>query len=231
MSLINIKNPSIEFDKNLCKINEEKFFKDSGNNTNFIYSLSKRISPEQIDLINKERFFAKKFELFDSFGVSFDFEKVESSKFNINLQTIDFNFPKVLADILLLYYSNSDSSKNSIKNFVSEITRKNEFNYDLNLNSDIYNMTMKRFLAEYALGMRAGSVWKRDYQADGGYLIVRNDGEIICYHFYFVKNFETYLFENTKLETPDPNRYQMAEVYEENDVQKIRLNLQIRFTT
>ena len=35
----------------------------------------------------------------------------------------------------------------------------------------MYEMIMKKFLTDYALGMRAAEVWKRNYQATGGYLI------------------------------------------------------------
>jgi hypothetical protein len=199
--------------------------------TNFTYVLSKKLSLLQIEEVNREINFADKFKVFDKHGVKFNFEKVDSEKFNINLQTIDYNFPKVISDILMMYYINDITSENTVEKFTKKITQKNEFNYNLNLNSEVYQMIIKRFLVEYALGMRASQIWKRDYQADGGYLIVRDDGEIICYHFYFVKNFENYLFQNTKLETPDKNRYHMAEVFEEDGKQKIRLNLQIRFIT
>ena len=36
-------------------------------------------------------------------------------------------------------------------------------------------------------------------------------------------------FNNTKLETPDPDRHKFGEVYLENEQQKMKLNLQIRF--
>ncbi|WP_262710866.1 HpaII family restriction endonuclease [Flavobacterium franklandianum] len=98
----------------------------------------------------------------------------------------------------------------------------------MTINSSIYQMIMKKFLTDYALGMRAAEVWKRDYQATGGYLIVKDDGELICYHFYFAKNFEDYLFNNTKLETAS-ERNGFGKIYSENGQQKIKLNLQIRF--
>ncbi len=198
--------------------------------TNFIYRLTSKIEQTQIDEINSTRLFSDKFSLFKKYGVDFIFEDVKNEVFKINLQTVDYNFSKVLSDILLMYYRNNDASANTIEKFIGRITEKNEFNYNLGLNPNIYEMIIKRFLVEYALGMRASQIWKRDYQADGGYLIVREDGEIICYHFYFVKNFENYLFQNTKLETPDPKRYKMAQVFEENGIQKITLNLQVRFT-
>lgn len=204
---------------------------NASNATNFTYLLSKKLNSLQIDEINQVRNFSDKFKLFKKFGVEFTFDKIDNEKFNINLQTIDYNFPKLISDILMMYYVNDIASENTIENFTKKITKKNEFKYNLDLNDEVYEMILKRFLVEYALGMRASQIWKRDYQADGGYLIIREDGEIICYHFYFVKNFENYLFQNTKLETPDKNRYNMAEVFEEDDVQKIKLNLQIRFIT
>lgn len=197
--------------------------------TNFSYKLSKSLTLEQINKIKGKKKFSEKFVLLNSFGVDLEFDKVDNPTFNINLQTIDFNFNKLLSDILVAYYKNSNPELNTIKNFVDRLTTKNELNYNLTLNSEIYSMMMKRFLVEYALGMRASEVWKRDYQANGGYLVVREDGELLCYHFYFIKNFENYLFDNTRLETPSATRYKMMEVYEEFGMQKVKLNLQIRF--
>jgi len=202
---------------------------NASKSTNFIYRLTKKLSKKEIAEIDNERLFSEKFKLIRKFKSDIIFEDVQNQKFKINLQSIDYNFPKVLADILLMYYENDDSNKNSIANFISQITKKNEFDYRLDLNSEIYQMIIKRFLVEYALGMRANEIWKRDYQADGGYLIVREDGEVICYHFYFIKNFENYLFQNTKLDTPSRTRYRMVDIFEEKGVQKFTLNLQVRF--
>lgn len=198
--------------------------------TNFTYRLSKKLTQIEIEKIKAKRNFSDKFVLLKKFGVDLEFEKVDNPIFNINLQTIDYNFNKLLSDILVFYYKNDNPKLNSINNFVNELTSLNDLGYNLSLNPEIYQMMMKRFLVDYALGMRASEVWKRDYQANGGYLVVREDGEILCYHFYFMKNFENYLFENTRLETPSASRYKMAEIYEEDSFQKMKLNLQIRFT-
>lgn len=88
---------------------------------------------------------------------------------------------------------------------------------------------MKKFLTDYALGMRAADVWYREYQATGGYLIVREDGEIICYHFYFMKIFEEYIFNNTLLDTPSTSRHDFGHIYQDEGIYKMKLNLQVRF--
>ncbi len=197
--------------------------------TNFTYIISgNQPNSSQISLINDERNFSKKIKLLNQFGAHLKFERVEHPIFASNLQTIDYNFDKILAEVILLFYENETRGANTVANFIEKVTERNSIGYDLNVNGSIYQMIMRKFLTDYALGMRAAEVWKRDYQATGGYLIVRNDGELLCYHFYFTKNFEDYLYNNTKLETPD-NRLGYGQIYFENDIPKIKLNLQIRF--
>jgi hypothetical protein len=198
--------------------------------TNFTYRIiGSRLSAGEILQVNNLREFSEKLSLIKNFGGKLQFEKVDNEVFESNLQTIDYNFNKILSDVIVLYYANDITSENTIAKFIEKITKKNSIGYNLKINSSMYEMIMKKFLTDYALGMRAAEVWKRNYQATGGYLVVREDGELICYHFYFAKNFEDYLYNNTKLETPDPNRNKFGKIYSEDGFQKIKLNLQIRF--
>ena len=41
--------------------------------------------------------------------------------------------------------------------------------------------------------MMPSKVWTGEYDATGGYLIVKADGEILCYHIYNKNEFENYL--------------------------------------
>ena len=52
---------------------------------------------------------------------------------------------------------------------------------------------MKRFLVIVALGMTANKPWNGIYAANGGFLVVKEDGDIVCYHFYDRNQLETYL--------------------------------------
>jgi len=198
--------------------------------TNFIFLLKgKVLTNVEINQIKSVKEFSDKLRLLNSFGASLVFEKVDNEIFQSNLQTIDYNFDKILSELLVLFYENKSASENTVKKFIESISTRNTIGYNMKINSSIYEMIMKKFLTDYALGMRAAEVWKRNYQATGGYLIVKDDGELICYHFYFTKNFEDYLFNNTKLETPDPDRHKFGDVYIEDGTQKMKLNLQIRF--
>ena len=69
------------------------------------------------------------------------------------------------------------------------------------------------------------------YDANGGYLVVKKDGDIVCYHFYNRNDVEDYLYHNTRFERASRSRYHFGSLYRGNDGEVyIKLNLQIRFT-
>ena len=89
---------------------------------------------------------------------------------------------------------------------------------------------MKVLLLDTALGMTPAKEWNGVYDANGGYLVVRKDGEIVCYHFYNRNDVEDYLYGNTRFERASRSRYNFGLLYRgEDDSTYIKLNLQIRF--
>jgi type II restriction enzyme len=77
--------------------------------------------------------------------------------------------------------------------------------------------------------MMPSKVWTGKYDATGGYLIVKENGDVLCYHIYNRNEFEDYLLNNTKLDTASSTRQGFGEIYEENGELYFNLNLQIRF--
>ncbi|RJU30039.1 HpaII family restriction endonuclease [Bacteroides sp. CF01-10NS] len=62
-----------------------------------------------------------------------------------------------------------------------------------------------------------------------GYLVVKKDGEILCYHFYDRNRFEDYLFSNAYLERSSTSRHEYASIIKENDgTLSFKLNFQVR---
>ena len=80
-----------------------------------------------------------------------------------------------------------------------------------------------------AVGMRSATAWIGKFDANGGYLVVKKDGEILCYHFYDRNRFEDYLFSNAYLERSSPSRHEYASIIKENDgTLSFKLNFQVR---
>lgn len=156
----------------------------------------------------------------------FEFINIESSIFENNLILIDSLLPQILSEIILEYFS-SNSSK--LKDLVETIHERNPLKFNLKDKHSFYSYKIKRLLTDIALGMTPSKVWTGDYHATGGYLIVKDNGDVICYHIYDKKEFENYLINNTKLDSASASRYEYGELYLENEELFFKLNLQIRF--
>ena len=77
--------------------------------------------------------------------------------------------------------------------------------------------------------MTPAKVWTGISDATGGYLLVKENGDVLCYDIYHRNQFEDYLFANTKLETPSSTRHEFRKIYESDGQLLINFNIQVRF--
>ena len=203
---------------------------NAGKTTNFDYKIENlNLTTKQIAEINAIDTRSKikdKIEQISILKGKLLFYKVESSVFENNLVLIDSALPKIISEMLLLFFS---SNLSKISDLVAEIAKKNPLGYNLENNHPFYSYKIKRFLTDIALGMMPATVWTGELDATGGYLVVKEDGEILCYHIYNRNEFENYLYANTKLETASSTRHRFGVVEVNNGQQIFKLNLQIRF--
>lgn len=156
-----------------------------------------------------------------------EYAGMDDSTFKNNLVLIDSFLPPIIASVLAQCYSTGvyDLKKNT-----EQVSKSNPMGYDINDNLPYYEHKIKNLLVASALGMVPHTPWNALYDANGGYLVVKDDGDVLCYHFYDRNLFESYLFENTKLETPSSSRNDFGKIFKGNDGRNyIKLNLQIRF--
>lgn len=92
----------------------------------------------------------------------------------------------------------------------------------------MYEYKIKQFLLAFALGMTCSTPWHGTFNANGGYIVIKEDGDIICYHFFDRNDLENYLFYNTKFDTPSTSRHLFGKIYEHGGRFFIKLNLQVR---
>jgi hypothetical protein len=204
---------------------------NAGKTTNFIFKIS-NLKLNEIE-INKINSFDSRSKIMDRINYvleskgQFNFVKTEKQIFSNNLILIDSKLPEILSQVVYEFYS---SQKSSISDLVEKTSSKNPLNFDISNEHKFYEYKIKRFLTDVALGMMPSKVWTGQYDATGGYLIVKESGDILCYHIYNRNEFEDYLFNNTKLDTASSSRHDFGTVYKENEELYFKLNLQIRFT-
>lgn len=203
---------------------------NAGKTTNFVYILKNlKLSDDEINQIN---LISSKSKIMDRVskiqvkGGSFEFLKIDRQIFANNLILIDSLLPQILSQIVLDFYTSNDSH---LVDLVNTISRKNPLNFDIQNNHKFYDYKIKRFLTDIALGMMPSLVWDGKYDATGGYLIVKEDGEVLCYHIYNRNEFENYLINNTRLETASSSRHDFGKIYRNKGNLYFKLNLQIRF--
>lgn len=154
------------------------------------------------------------------------FNKVDNSTFRNNLIMLDGDLPTIIAYLLLEQLNTGIST---LKELAEKLTKNNPLNYDVSQTSPFYAYKIKHLLTSTALGMMPATAWSGQFDANGGYLVVKRDGEILCYHFYDRNRFEDYLFSNAYLERSSTSRHEYASIIKEKDgTLSFKLNFQVR---
>ncbi len=186
-----------------------------GNLRTFINSLT----PKRNKVIDRVNAIKKK-------GGKLVFDNVDNQTFRNNLVMLDGDLPTIIAHLLL---EQLNSGISTLKELAELITEVNPLGYDTEQASPFYAYKIKHLLTSAALGMMPATAWSGKFDANGGYLVVKKDGEILCYHFYDRNRFEDYLFSNAYLERSSTSRHEYASIIKEDDgTLSFKLNFQVR---
>ncbi|WP_373697742.1 HpaII family restriction endonuclease [Porphyromonas loveana] len=198
--------------------------------TNFTFKIvGANLSDEDIERINainpKQNKVIKRFDAIRRHGGGLIFDGIDNQTFNDNLLLLDGDLPLIMASLLV---EQLNTRKSMLHDLVDVLADKNPLKYNSRAYS-FYVYKIKHLLTSTALGMMPGTFWNGRYDANGGYLVVKKDGDILCYHFYDRNRFEDYLFANAYLERASTTRHNYASIVKESDGSlSFKLNLQIR---
>jgi hypothetical protein len=204
---------------------------NASGSTNFVFRITgQTFSDKDINRINAINTRAKirdRILATEASGGVFQFVGVDNPVFMLNMQVIDSKMPLIVSRILLNYYKGNATDLLSLLRIMKQ---ENPCNFNLEYNHSFYEYKLKNFLTDIALGMTPATVWNGFYDANGGYIVVRPDGEIVCYHIYNKNEFQDYLLNNTRCETPSSSRHGFGKLYRDAAGNLcMKLNLQIRF--
>lgn len=198
--------------------------------TNFVYRIDGcNFSDEEIDLINA---IDTRTKIIDRIGAierkggRLVFNKVDNDTFRRNLDMIDLGLGVTIAQLLIEQFNTGERMFDEL---TEALAQSNPLGFEESDAVEIYTFKLKKLLTSAALGMMPSKKWSGKYDANGGYLVVKKDGEILCYHFYDQNRFEDFLFKNAYLERGKTRRHGYASLYRGEDGNVyFKLNLQIR---
>lgn len=146
-------------------------------------------------------------------GLHLEYSNIEHKTFKNNLLFLDMCMP---------------NSTSKIKDTVEIVAAQNPFEYTGDVVA-FQEHKMKVLPIDAALGMTPAKEQKGHDDANGGYIVIKKDGDIVCYHFYNKNDVEDYLY-NTRFDRASRSRYEYGELYRgEDGAVYMKLNLQIRF--
>ena len=198
--------------------------------TNITYRVGgNRMTDEEMNSINQIKNHLPRMTAIAEKGYKLEYYDIEHNTFKNNLLFLDTCMPEFISACLI--YDNTPNTISSIKDVVKAVAKQNPFGFTGKDVMSFYEHKMKVLLLDSALGMTPAKEWKGRYDANGGYLVVKKDGDIVCYHFYNRNDVEDYLFYNTRFERASRSRHHFGSLYRGVDGEVyIKLNLQIRFT-
>jgi len=195
--------------------------------TNFNYIVDNfNGNPSEINSIQGSSKVIERIREIERRGGKMVFESVENETFKRNLRKIDTVLPDILAELVKAFFE--DKGK-TIPELVDALTENELLKNKYGFEKTDYEYKLKNFLVAIALGMTPSHEWDGLTQAHGGYIVVKENGDIICYHLYNRDEFQKYLYRNTKLETASTGRHEFATLEERDGKKYMKLNLQIRF--
>ncbi|MDR1551849.1 MAG: HpaII family restriction endonuclease [Prevotellaceae bacterium] len=203
---------------------------NSSQSSNFIYKITGAdFSENEIETINNidtQSKIGDRVRAILEKGANLQFLETEGEVLNGNLILIDSCLPKILSELIVLF--NAKNESNLLK-LTELLENNNPMNYNNNRGHKFYAYKIKQLLTSCALGMQSTMVWTGKLDATGGYLVVKEYGEVLCYHIYNRNDFEDYLLNNTRLINPSSTRNKFGKIYKEHNELFFKLNIQIRF--
>lgn len=198
-----------------------------GETTNFIYEIKGfKGNITKINAIKTTSKIRDRVRMIIKQGGSFGYKDISDERFGFNMKMIDTVLPKFIAQMLLNFFS---SKYRTVADLTKELSKDKIIKKEFGLSLTNHEYKIKNFLDAVALGMVPSKPWDGFSATHGGYIVVKANGDVVCYHLYNRDEFRSYLYENTRFETSSTSRYGYGKLYKKNGKLFFKLNLQIRF--
>lgn len=216
-------------------------FNASYDNTNFIYEITGNVNDDLMSAVNslyvrrnkrdhiatRERIRALK-----NAGCGLTFVSPSKSTATRNLVLSGGNeLPDIVGCALKYYYWEGENAITHapIRNALKYVVAVNPADYTFDNLESIYKRKISGLLFDMFTGMRMARSWNGRSNVNGGYIVMKNDGDVLAYHSCIADEFKDFLVNNLGFETPSNSRHNAMQIYKQDDKYYINFNLQVRF--
>lgn len=213
-------------------------FNASKDNTNFRYEIINGCNDTIMNDINStfddknHIAVAERIKKMKNYGLDivFDDQIKDSAKRNL-VMSGGMEMPLIVAGMLKNYYweGNGEAAHSSIAEAIDYVANCNPAGYVFDDLADMYRTKVAKLLYDMFTGMRLSKSWDGRASVTGGYIIVKEDGDVLAYHTTLMDEFKDFLAEKLGFETPSNSRHNAMQIYKQNSKYYINFNLQVRF--
>ncbi len=217
---------------------EATLFNASKDNTNFRFKVTGKINDEIMEKFNgifdckghtaigERMHFLKESKC----GLKFIKTCKDTAERNLILSG-GIELPEIVGAMLKFYYfENEGKTENSnCSAALNYIVSKNISGYKYSDNYAIYERKIGTLLYDMFCGMRLSTDWNGKSSVNGGYIVVKNDGDVVAFHSTIADEFKQFLIRQLGFESPSATRHNYMKIEKENGEYFVNLNLQIRF--
>lgn len=215
----------------------------SVDNTNFIFEVIGNINDEKMNHFNN--LFKK---VLRKSAICYDVATVERMEYlrkeGCDLKFIDAarpiakanlikcggkEMPSIIGGMLYEFYFNNLSGKTSMNDCLEYLVDNDVADYGFDDLKETYRAKIAHMLLCTFTGMRLGSKWNGRQEVNGGYIVVKNNGDVVAFHSTIADEFKDFLVEKILMESPSHSRHKDMIIYKDNDKYYLKLALQLRF--
>jgi len=139
--------------------------------------------------------------------------------------------PEIVGEALKYFYweGNATVGFAPFGQAIDYVINSNPVNYSFDDVESIYKKKFSDLLYNMFTGMKLGRSWNGLSSVNGGYIVMKDDGDVLAYHSCIADEFKEFLLTRLGFEAPSTSRHEYMKIFKENGKYYIKFNLQVRF--
>ncbi len=150
--------------------------------------------------------------------------------FERNLKMVDTKMDELFG--IIAYYAHF-KHVTTLRDMVEALNEADPFDMKPTDSYPFYRKKIMDLLVAVTVSMEAKKVWDGKEGTNGGFIIVKDTGDIVCYHIFDRDDFREFLLKYMVFDKPANSRYLMMHLYpvdKEKGIYRTQLNIQMRLS-
>lgn len=216
----------------------------SGDNTNFVFEITGPMDDEKMNKFNSifkqvkrkgetcyDVATTDRMQYLHEIGCDINFVDTAKSISKINLiKCGGMEMPGIVAGMLKKFYFENLGGTTSVQDCIEYLAENDVVGYGFDDLKETYHGKIAYLLLCTFTGMRLGSPWNGRQAVNGGYIVVKNNGDVVAFHSTIADEFKDFLVAKMIMEGPSHSRHKDMVIYKEGDRYFLKLALQLRFS-